>query len=89
VRIGKPNLNGFVPRKEVYDPRFATVLGLLQIVASESDLIKGKQKRKKVKSEPSGPGLISKVQTKIVQTVIGFFDENAADADMSEPEKFN
>jgi len=89
VRIGKPNLNNFVPRKEVYDPRFSTVLGLLHMAAAEGSLQKGKQKRQKKNSEPTGPGIISKVQTKIVQTVISFFDENTADSDMSEPEKFN
>lgn len=89
VRIGKPNLNSFVPRKEVYDPRFSTVLGLLHMSAAEGDLVKGKQKRKKVRTEPVGPGIMSKVQTKIVQTVISFFEENTADTDMSEPEKFN
>jgi cell division protein FtsA len=88
VRIGKPNLNNFVPRKEVYDPRFSTVLGLLHLAAAEGSQLKGKKRQKK-NTEPTGPGIISKVQTKIVQTVISFFDENTADSDMSDPEKFN
>jgi cell division protein FtsA len=88
VRIGKPNLNNFVPRKEVYDPRFSTVLGLLNMAALEGNLVNGKQRKKKAKPEPTGPGIISKVQTKIVQTVISFFDENTADTEMSEPGKF-
>ena len=88
VRIGKPNLNNFVPRKEVYDPRFATVLGLLNMAVADGEQLKGRQRKQKTKTEPTGPGIMAKVQTKIVQTVISFFDENTADSDMSDPDKF-
>jgi cell division protein FtsA len=90
VRIGKPNLNGFVPRKEVYDPRFATVLGLLSMAALEGDTNRMKKRRKKEKAEPSGPGIIESMKVKISQgkgkigqIVIGFFEDNPDDTEMS------
>lgn len=90
VRIGKPNLNGFVPRKEVYDPRFATALGLLSMAALEGDTDKRKKRRRKEKAEPSGPGILEAVKVKISQgkgkigqIVIGFFEDNPDDTEMS------
>jgi len=56
------------------------------MAVAEGGQLKGKQRKIKKKEEPSGPGIISKVQTKLVQTVIGFFDENTPDSGMSEPE---
>lgn len=90
VRMGKPNLNGFVPRKEVYDPRFSTVLGLLSMAAVDGNLNNGRRRRKKTKAEPSGPGIletmkvkISQGKGKIGQIVIGFFEENSDDTEMT------
>jgi len=82
VRIGSPSLNNFVDRKEVHDPRFATVLGLLKMAAAEYGQIRKKPKRlKKPKSDE--PGILKTVQTKLVQGVISFFEENPADTEMT------
>jgi len=93
VRIGKPNLNLFVVGKEVDDPKFATVLGLLKLAAEEDGLI-GKKKRKPVKVKSEGPGFITSIKTKlglkvtdyqqkVQQSVIVFFEDNAEDTDMN------
>jgi len=83
VRIGKPNLNTFAIRKGIDDPRFATALGLLKMAAEEDGLY-GKKGRRKIKKEKSNePGILSKMQTKIVQGVIGFFEEIPADTEMT------
>ena len=83
VRIGKPNLNTFVVRKGIEDPRFATALGLLKLAAEEDGLY-GRKGRRKIKKEKSNePGILSKMQTKIVQGVIGFFEEIPADTEMT------
>ncbi|HET6559199.1 MAG TPA: cell division protein FtsA [Prolixibacteraceae bacterium] len=84
VRKGKPNLNHFMARKEVDDPRFSTVLGLLKLAAQEEGLIgKKKKKAKAVKIKSNEPGIVEKMQKKIVQGVIGFFEETSADAEMT------
>jgi cell division protein FtsA len=83
VRIGKPNLNTFVARKGIDDPRFATALGLLKMAAEEDGLY-GKKGRRKMKKEKSNePGILSKMQNKIVQGVIGFFEEVPTDTEMT------
>lgn len=82
VRKGKPNLNNFQARKEVDDPRFSTVLGLLKLAAEEEGQI-GK-KRKKTKLKSNEPGIVEKMQKRIVQGVIGFFEENQADTEMNQ-----
>ena len=83
VRIGKPNLNTFAIRKGIDDPRFATALGLLKMAAEEDGLY-GKKGRRRIKKEKSNePGILSKMQTKIVQGVIGFFEEIPADTEMT------
>lgn len=83
VRIGKPNLNTFVVRKSIDDPRFATALGLLKMAAEEEGLY-GKKGRMKMRKEKSNePGILSKMQNKIVQGVIGFFEEVPADTEMT------
>jgi len=80
VRNGKPNLKNFVARKEVDDPRYSTVLGLLKIAAEQGQLSK---KRKKIKLKSNEPGMVEKFQKKIVQGVIGFFEENQADTEIT------
>lgn len=80
VRKGKPNLNNFIARKEVDDPRYSTVLGLLKMAAEEEGLV-GK-KRKRV-NKSTGPGIVEKMKNGFVQSVIGFFEENPADTEMS------
>lgn len=83
VRVGKPHLNAFVPFKGVDDPRFATVLGLLKMV-SEEDGLNGKKSRKKFRKVKSNePGIFTKMQKKIVQGVIEFFEEVPADTEMT------
>lgn len=83
VRIGKPNLNHFVARKEVYDPRFATALGLLCMAAAEDGLMNGKKRKRAKKPASNEPGIITKMQNKLVQGVIGFFEENPEDTEMT------
>jgi len=83
VRVGKPNLNTFAIRRGIDDPRFATALGLLKMAAEEDGLY-GKKGRRRIKKEKSNePGILSKMQTKIVQGVIGFFEEIPADTEMT------
>ena len=89
VRKGKPNLNYFVARKEVDDPRYSTVLGLLKMAAEEEGPI-GK-KRKKVKVKSTEPGIVEKMQKRIVQGkneikqgIINFFEEAPADTEMNQ-----
>ena len=81
VRIGTPNLNHFVERKEINDPRFATVLGLLKMADAEVGAGRKSRRKKKVKSDE--PGIFKTVQTKLVQGVISFFEENPADTEMT------
>ena len=83
VRIGKPNLNTFVVRKGIDDPRFATALGLLKMAAEEEGLYGKKGRRKMRKEKSNEPGILSKMQNKIVQGVIGFFEEVPADTEMT------
>ena len=83
VRIGKPNLNTFVVRKSIDDPRFATALGLLKMAAEEEGLYGKKGRRKMRKEKSNEPGILSKMQNKIVQGVIGFFEEVPADTEMT------
>ena len=80
VRKGKPNLNNFVARKQVDDPRYSTVLGLLKLAVEEGH---GGKKRKKIKVKSNEPGMVEKMQKRIVQGVIGFFEENQADTDIT------
>lgn len=89
VRKGKPNLNYFVARKEVDDPRFSTVLGLLKLAAEEEGPVGKKKKKVKVKSNE--PGIVEKMQKRIVQGkneikqgIINFFEEIPADTEMNQ-----
>jgi cell division protein FtsA len=83
VRVGRPNLNSFVANKHIDDPRFATALGLLKMVSGE-DGYDGRKSRKRVKKVKSNePGILTKMQNKIVQGVIGFFEEVPADTEMT------
>jgi len=83
VRVGKPYMNSFVPFKGVYDPRYSTVLGLLKLASDEDGLVgkRGRRKFRKIKSNE--PGIFSKMQKKIVQGVIEFFEEVPADTEMT------
>jgi len=84
VRNGKPNLNNFLARKEVDDPRYSTVLGLLKMAAEEDGLIGKKKKKVKLpKVKSNEPGIVEKMQKRFVQGVIGFFEENPADTEMT------
>jgi len=93
VRLGRPNLNLFVAGKEVDDPKFATVLGLLKLAAAENGVV-GKKRKRPVKEKQEGPGFMtifkSKIeqkvtdyQRKVQQGVIVFFEDNAEDTDMN------
>lgn len=83
VRVGKPSMNPFVAGRVVDDPRFSTVLGLLKMAADEEGLNgkKGRRRSKKIKSNE--PGILKTMQNKIVQGVIGFFEEVPADTEMT------
>jgi len=83
VRVGKPYMNGFVPFKGVYDPRYSTVLGLLKLVSEEDDFGGKKSKRRFRKVKSNEPGILSKMQRRIVQGVIEFFEEVPADTEMT------
>jgi len=80
VRKGKPNLVNFIARKEVNDPRYSTVLGLLKMAVEDGV---GGKKRKKVKLKSNEPGMVEKMQKRLVQGVIGFFEENQADTEIT------
>ena len=84
VRKGKPNLNYFIARKEVDDPRYSTVLGLLKMAAEEEGPVGKKRKKvKELKVKSNEPGIVEKMQKRIAQGVIGFFEENPADTEMT------
>ena len=83
VRVGRPNLNSFVATKHIEDPRFATALGLLKMVSEEDGLDGRKNRRKSRKVKSNEPGILTKMQNKIVQGVIGFFEEVPADTEMT------
>jgi cell division protein FtsA len=81
VRVGKPNLHTFVSGRNIEDPRFSTVLGLLKM-ASEADGQLGKRKRKKSQKSDQ-PGFLTTMRSKIAQQVIVFFEDNPADTEMT------
>jgi hypothetical protein len=89
VRKGKPNLNNFAARKEVDDPRYSTVLGLLKMVAEEEGPIGKKGKKTKTikvstpKVTSNEPGIIKKAKGKIEQLLFDFFSE-PSDAKMDQ-----
>ncbi len=83
VRVGRPNMNNIISSRNIEDPRFATALGLLRM-ASEEDGLNGKRSKRKAKKVKSNePGILTKMQNKIVQGVIGFFEEVPADTEMT------
>jgi cell division protein FtsA len=81
VRIGKPNMNAFVAGKEIEDPRFSTVLGLLKLSAEMDGIGKKKKRRKLVNSDQ--PGFLTTMRSKIAQQVIVFFEDNTSDTEMT------
>lgn len=83
VRIGKPILNDFIARKEVSDPRFSTALGLLKMAAAEDGQFDDKKRKRQKKQKSDEPGIFKVVQTKLVQGVINFFEENPSDTEMT------
>ncbi len=83
VRIGKPNLNTFVAMKSVDDPRFATALGLLKLAGEDDGSGDRKGKRRFRKQNSNEPGILKTMQTKIVQGVIGFFEDAPSDTEMT------
>ena len=82
VRVGKPNMIHFVSERNLEDPRFATVLGLLRMAAEDGGL-RVKKSRRFRSNKSNEPGIIKTMQTKIVQGVIGFFEDNPADTEMT------
>jgi len=64
----------------VNDPRYSTVLGLLKMAVEDGV---GGKKRKKVKLKSNEPGMVEKMQKRLVQGVIGFFEENQADTEIT------
>lgn len=83
VRVGKPSLNAFMAGKVFDDPRFSTVLGLLKMAAEEEGLNGKKGRRRNRKPKSNEPGILKTMQNKIVQGVIGFFEEVPADTEMT------
>ncbi len=91
VRKGKPNLNYFQARKEIDDPRFSTVLGLLKMAAEEKGPV-GKGKRPKTpKAISNEPGIVEKMKNGlkqkgngIKQGILNFFEEVPADTEMNQ-----
>lgn len=81
VRVGKPNMNYFIAERNIEDPRFSTVLGLLRMAGEVGD--QHIKKGRRFRSKSNEPGLIKTMQTKIVQGVIGFFEDNPADTEMT------
>ncbi len=65
VRMGNPILNDFVAGRELNDPRYSTVLGLLKIAASEEAYFVRNRfgRTKKVKSNE--PGFLTTTKAKI------------------------
>lgn len=82
VRIGRPGIHSFMMMKELDDPKFSTVLGLLKI-AVEEDGAGARKGRRLWKQKSNEPGIIKTMQTKIVQGVIGFFEDSPADTEMT------
>jgi cell division protein FtsA len=83
VRVGRPNMKTFVSTRNIEDPRFATALGLLKMVSEEDGFDGKKNKRRAKKVKSNEPGILTKMQNKIVQGVIGFFEEVPADTEMT------
>ncbi len=81
VRVGKPHLTSFVPNKNVYDPRYSTALGLLKIASEDEP--DGKRKKRKIRIRSNEPGLFVRMQMKIKQGVIEFFEETTEDTEMT------
>jgi len=83
VRNGKPNLTNFIIRKEVDDPRYSTVLGLLNMAAQEEGLVRKRRSRGiSMLVNPGTPKFVGEWKKNIVQGVIGFFDDPAADEEI-------
>jgi cell division protein FtsA len=80
VRDGKPGLNMIEGWKELEDPRFGTVLGLLMLAVNDTEGIrKTTRKKKKKDSEES---FFSNVKNKVAKQVTMFFEEEQ-DIEMS------
>lgn len=82
VRVGKPNMSHFHAERNIDDPRFSTVLGLLKM-AADSGTSHSRRTRRFLGSKSNEPGIIRTMQAKIVQGVIGFFEDNPADTEMT------
>src|SRR5665648_46817 len=83
VRVGKPNLNTFIAGKGLDDPRFSTALGLLKLAADQDGQNGRNGRRKQRKPKSNEPGILKSMQNKIVQGVIGFFEEVPEDTEMT------
>lgn len=83
VRLGKPILNDFVAGRELNDPRYSTVLGLLKIAAEEETQYNRKKNGRRKGTNSNEPGIISAFGIKIKQGVLNFFEETTADTEMT------
>jgi len=81
VRVGKPNMNYFIAERNIEDPRFSTVLGLLRMAGEDG--AQHIKKGRRFRNKSNEPGIIKTMQSKIVQGVIGFFEDNPADTEMT------
>lgn len=89
VRVGKPNLMHFASERNLEDPRFSTVLGLLRMAADEGGH-KSRRGRRSKGNKSNEPGIIESMKVKISQgkgkigqIVIGFFEDNPSDMEMT------
>lgn len=73
VRKGVPNTKNMVAWKELEDPRFGTVLGLLTMAVNEEDGVRKpiQKKKRKVAEE----GFFSQVKKQVARQVTMFFDD--------------
>jgi len=78
VRIGKPNLKNISGWKDLEDPRYTTVLGLLTLAAIHEDQLKKpiKKKQKKEPKKDQEPGIFSKWRKQVTTQLDIFFEEN-------------
>lgn len=83
ARVGKPNMNTFIASKELNNPTYSTVLGLLKMAVDADGLIRKKGRRLFRKEKSDEPGIFKTMQTKIAQQVFGFFEDSPGDTEMS------
>ncbi len=72
VRKGTPILKNISGWKEVEDPRFGSVLGLLSLAANEEE---GRKEIRKKKKKTSETGFFSQVKKQVAKQVTMFFED--------------